>query len=271
MPRRTLSMLLLLALLSLAPAISRSDAGQPTALVQVPLPDHEALVRFERTGLPAYARLHGSQGDYLLVGAGPAEQAALRTAGLSARVLDADVRGARYYLRYGAAAPGGGRQLLDDGIQTLLRLSPKEARALAGAGGAELSALPLEPRSLQPTFAPGTIAAVAEADPFVQSLIDQVDGNTVYQYTGDLSGEWPVEIGGQPFTIATRYTYSGIYIDKATQYAGERLAALGLDVEYHVWENARYPNVIGELPGETTPENIYIICAHLDDAPFENI
>jgi hypothetical protein len=121
------------------------------------------------------------------------------------------------------------------------------------------------------SLAPGSIAAVAEPDPFVQSLVDQVDSNTVYQYTGDLSGEWPVDIGGQPFAIASRYTYSGIYIDKATQFVGEHLAALGLDVEYHVWENTRYPNVIGERRGETNPEDIYIICAHLDDAPFENV
>jgi Zn-dependent M28 family amino/carboxypeptidase len=46
---------------------------------------------------------------------------------------------------------------------------------------------------------------------------------------------------------------------------------LGFDVEYHVWDRDKYPNVIGELRGESTPEDIYIICAHLDDAPFEGV
>jgi hypothetical protein len=102
-------------------------------------------------------------------------------------------------------------------------------------------------------------------------MIEQVSSATVRQYVGDLSGEWPVNVGGSPFTIATRYTYSGIPMRKATQYVGEHLAALGLDVEYHAWGGAAYPNVIGELPGEVNPEDIYIICAHLDDAPFEPV
>jgi hypothetical protein len=98
-----------------------------------------------------------------------------------------------------------------------------------------------------------------------------VSSTTAYRYVGDLSGEWPVDIGGQSISIATRYTYSGVYIAKATQYVGEHLAALGLDVEYHVWDQEGYPNVIGELQSETNPEEIYIICAHLDDAPFEGL
>ncbi|MCA9992294.1 MAG: Zn-dependent exopeptidase M28, partial [Anaerolineales bacterium] len=76
-----------------------------------------------------------------------------------------------------------------------------------------------------------------------------------------------VTIGGQPYTIATRHTYSGQPINKATQFVGEHLANLGLDVEYHNWSDPNYPNVIGEITGQTNPDQVYILSAHLDDMP----
>jgi hypothetical protein len=108
---------------------------------------------------------------------------------------------------------------------------------------------------------------VQTPDPAIQAMIDQVDSNTVRQYTGDLSGEWPVDIDGQEYTIRTRNTYSGEAIHNATRYAGEHLADLGLDVEYHIWEGQDYPNVIGQLTGQTNPEDIFMITAHIDSVP----
>jgi hypothetical protein len=293
MSRRILSILSLLILLSTLPDTLQAHPetlSEPgVALVYVTLPTHHDLVRFQRTGLLAYARLYGREGSYVLTGAGPTELAALEAAGLSVRILDADTTGATYYVSYptpGACptrlgfypvcdtlpscslAPLLPCSLLDDGVQALWRMSPQGAQQLTEAG-AELSALPLEPKPLRPAFAPGVIPAVAEPDPLIQTMIDQVSSDTVRQYIGGLSGEWPVDIGGRPFTIATRYTYSGVYIGKATRYVGQHLAALWLDVEYHIWDSVSYPNVIGELRGEVNPEDIYIICAHLDDAPFE--
>jgi hypothetical protein len=267
MYRNVLLLLSLLTVLTVAP--SNSTAGD-----REPLGPPIALVRFEHMGLQAYARLYGTEGDYLLVGASPADLAELRAADLDLSILDSDIRGAIYYLSYSLPVqsyleqPLDGRLLLDDGVQALLRLDPTTAAQLTKAG-AQLSALDLKAKPLEPTFDPEVIPAVGEPDPFIQSLIDQVSSDTAYQYVGDLSGEWPVDIGGQPFTIASRYTYSGVYILKATQYVAEHLEALGLDVEYHVWDDPRYPNIIGELQGAVSPEKIYIICAHLDDAPFE--
>ncbi|UCC78053.1 MAG: M28 family peptidase, partial [Anaerolineales bacterium] len=111
---------------------------------------------------------------------------------------------------------------------------------------------------------------LTEPDPIVQDMIDQVDSTALYDYVGGLSGEWPVDVGGTPYTITTRYTYSGEPIQKATQYVGEHLAALGLDVEYHEWDEPTDPNVVGELTGRTSPENIFIIGGHLDStSPYQ--
>ncbi len=79
----------------------------------------------------------------------------------------------------------------------------------------------------------------------------------------------PVVIDGSPpYTIATRHTDSGTPIQKATQYVGEHLAGLGLPVEYHRGGmQTRPPNVIGQITGEATPSQIFLIGAHLDDMP----
>lgn len=106
-----------------------------------------------------------------------------------------------------------------------------------------------------------------DPDPTIQSMMDQVISDTVALYDGGLSGEFPVSIGGESYTIMSRYTYSGVPIQKATQYVGEHLDSLGLNVEYHQWSGPTFPNVIGEIPGETNPEEIYIITAHLDSVP----
>ncbi|MBK9051417.1 MAG: M28 family peptidase [Chloroflexi bacterium] len=108
---------------------------------------------------------------------------------------------------------------------------------------------------------------VLDPDPTIQAMMSQVISPTVVQYDGGLSGEWPVTIGGSAYTITTRHTYSGVPIQKATQYVGEHMDNLGLDIEYHVWNASRPPNVIGQMNGETNPEDIYLIVAHIDDMP----
>jgi hypothetical protein len=281
MTRRALSGLLLLALLvSLTgPAWARPEpfpAGP--ALVYVALPTPASLAQFERTGLPAYARLRGHAGEYLLAGADPAGLKLLTVAGLSVRILDSDATaaGAAYYLAYpmpGQPQPRWsdyGRALLDDGVQVLLRASPEEAGRLAEVGVA-LQALTRDPKPLRPAWAGPAFARRAEFAPYIQTMINQVYTDTVRQYDGDLSGAWPTVIGGAGYTIATRHSASGVPIQKATQYVGEHLAARGLTVEYHVWNASRPPNVIGELRGETNPNDIYVICGHLDDMPSGSI
>jgi hypothetical protein len=95
-------------------------------------------------------------------------------------------------------------------------------------------------------------------------MIDQVDGTRLVEYVADLSGERPVNVEGDTYTIDTRYTYSGEPIHKATQFVGEHLAALGLNVEYHNWENANYPNIVGQITGSSEPNKIFILGGHLD-------
>ena len=102
-------------------------------------------------------------------------------------------------------------------------------------------------------------------------MLSQVSTQGISDYTAQLSGEVPATIGGSPYTITSRYTYSGTPVQKAGQFVGEHMQALGLGVKYHVWGSSgtpsTYPNVIGQAAGTTNPNDIYIIGAHLDNLP----
>jgi hypothetical protein len=259
---------ILLSTRGLAPVAAEQPEG--TALVQIAWQSQADLAAVEASGVPVYARLTGQSGAYLLAGATSWELEALHAGGLDVTLLDADLRGATYYVAY--PMPGGvrpdwevyGRLLLDDGVQVLLRATPQDAERLVEAG-VQLQAVTFDPKPLGPAPVTGSIPTAVDPDPLIQTMIDQVDSATVSQYDRELAGKLPVWVDGAWYTITTRYTYSGVPIQKATNYVGQHMADLGLNVEYHHWGGNSYPNVIGELPGLVNPDEIFIIGGHIDD------
>jgi hypothetical protein len=266
-----LGILIAMALLRAELASGEVILPEGLALFQLFAPGEVELALVEQSGATVYARLTGEGGPYLLVGA-PADQN--WPAGLEVTLLDEQAGGATYVVAY--LMPGGARPdwgafgelLLEDGLHALLRTSTGAAGRLARTG-VPVRAVSMDPKPLRPAAVEATFPPLTEPDPLIQEMIDQVDSTTVYSYTAGLSGEWPVEIGGSPYTITTRHTYSGEPIQQATQYVGQHLADLGLAVEYHQWVHLPYSNrnVIGELAGLINPDEIFIIGAHLDDKP----
>jgi hypothetical protein len=272
MHRRWLASALSLVVVLLPAGLVPVTAGQlnPQALVKITLQQQHDLRIVGSMAIPVYARLTADGDAYLLAGAAPREIEALEAQGLDVTLLDANVAGATYYRAY--LRPGRpsldwhlfGRVLLDEGTQVLLRTTPQAAEQLALAG-AELQAITLTPKPLQPRPLDRAIPAVLDPDPTIQTMLNQVDSSTVSQYDRELAGELPVPVDGDWYTIASRYTYSGTPIQKAGRYVGQHMADLGLDVEYQVWNSSTNPNVIGELRGLTHPDDVFIIGAHLDD------
>jgi hypothetical protein len=129
--------------------------------------------------------------------------------------------------------------------------------------------------SLSPVpMAQGLAAHTAYAvqyDAEIASIIAQVDQNVLYDYTAKLSGEQPVVVGGENYTILTRKTNSGVPIQKATTYVYEYLQSLpGLDsVAYQSWQTDGFSNrnVVGVLNGTTRADEIVLLTAHLDNMP----
>ncbi|GIK58282.1 MAG: M28 family peptidase [Chloroflexi bacterium] len=224
------------------------------------------------TGVMVFAHVVGRGGTAVIAGTNSDGLAALKEAGLTYQALELIPPGAAYYLVY--PLPGRANAapnpkvvtLLADADWQLVRATVGGARWLSAQGMA-LQAISFDPKPWLADTSVSFAPFVIDPDPTIQSMMDQVSSGTVHQYDGDLSGMWPVMIGGSPYTIATRHTYSGTPIQKATQYVGEHFTDLGLVVEYHQWSGSTYPNVIATIPGLSNPDEIYIISAHLDDMP----
>ena len=106
--------------------------------------------------------------------------------------------------------------------------------------------------------------------PVIQAMLDQVEQSQVYSLTGGLSGEWPVMIEAQPYTITTRHALSGEPIQKATRYLYEHYLNLGLETSLHdfYFSGKKLSNVIAQKTGTVFPERIFMITSHFDDVPI---
>ncbi|HRQ38077.1 MAG TPA: M28 family peptidase [Chloroflexota bacterium] len=263
-------MLLLSGLAGVLPAQTATLPETGQSLVYITVPVSAAPDRLPE-GVTIYAHVVGRGGTAVIAAADHTGLAALQEAGLTYQLLEPIPPDAAYYLAYPLPGRASASQfpdvvtLLADADWELIRVTPATARLLA-ANGVGLQAISVDPKPWLAETAPHA-AAVIDPDPTIQSMMDQVSSTAVYQYDGDLSGMWPVMIGGSPYTIATRHTYSGTPIQKATQYVGEHFTDLGLAVEYHQWSGSTYPNIIATIPGLSNPDEIYILSAHLDDMP----
>ncbi len=114
------------------------------------------------------------------------------------------------------------------------------------------------------TVTSGLAQTSVSPDPAVVSMLDQVSQTKLWDDLGGLTGVTPLTIGGVPYTLRTRYTFSGTPIQKATQYAFERCAAAGLSPSYQIWYNRTNPTVICEKRGTTKVSEIVLITAHID-------
>jgi hypothetical protein len=124
---------------------------------------------------------------------------------------------------------------------------------------------------------PPSILGVASTDqpgpfynPTVQLMLDQVDQGEIYSLTGDLSGEWPVTISDQPYTLNTRHALSGEPNQKAAEYLYQYYQALGLDTSYQnfTYQEQLLSNVVAQKTGTVFPERVFMITSHFDDVPI---
>jgi len=130
--------------------------------------------------------------------------------------------------------------------------------------------LPQIPIRLQPRRAELPAHPLGTPEPIISAIMEQVTAEALARYVGDLSGENEVLVGGQPYTIRTRYSWATTAASKAAQYLYEHYQNLGLQVEYHTYYSG-WRNVVATLPGRIHPEQIYLITSHYDstsDSPY---
>ena len=268
-PALALLCTVVLLMVSLASVAAVEPEGP--MLVRIGLRGPADLDLVEAANVPVYARLATEGGSYLLAGARQDAVEGLRDRGLEVTVLDPQMEGAGYYI---VAWRGPGPQAalppqVDvvhwDGTRAVVRGTPAGADEVAKLGYG-VSALGKAPIALRPRGAAELPAAI-QREPLVEAMVAQVDTTRLMQYEAWLTGMEAAVIGGQPYSITTRYTFSGTPIQKATQFVYEHMEALGLPVDYHQWAHPTYPNVVATKAGLATGEEVYIISAHLDDMP----
>ena len=200
------------------------------------------------------------------------QQRELAQSGYPISILDPAPQEASYYLLYGtpeelSRAEGVVPPLLVDGRQAVIRATPEQVGRLDELG---VRSLLLVPHTIVYTPQPAELLlpAAITPSPVVQTMIDQLSSDTLYDYVGKLSGEQPVYFGGLPYTIATRYTPTGQPIQRATRFVYEHFQSIGLPVGYDYYNlpgwNLEKRNVVAQQTGEGHPGRIFLLTAHLD-------
>ncbi len=204
------------------------------SLVRIDLAAVDDLARVAALDVPVYAHLTTPDTDYLLAILTPDQQRQIAALGLPLTILDPDATGAAYYLLESDGGRTGASVTTAASLFTILHDDGRHAvgRLRSGVAIASLDALPvrfmplLDPIVLVAPFT-GAIPTDPPYDPLVADLLTRITTETVYGYDGGLSGEWPLSVGGAPYTLLTRYSYSGTPIAKATQYVYEHMQSLG--------------------------------------------
>lgn len=245
--------------------------SNPAVLAKV-----EVVGMVDQLGVPVYAHLQDANGfDYALVVSTKNQMDSLNLKYRILAVIKADTKASDFVValeRISGArilATNTVTVLFDDGKHIIAKADEAQTETLA-AMGFEINRLPEDPM----VFKVYRKLAVEEAlavdyDPNVQAMINSISQSTLHTYTGNLSGEWAVNIGGADYTISSRHTNSGTSIQKATQYVYEFLQGLGLSTSYHNWTYGSYSNrnVVGEKAGTVSPTEIILVTAHLDSMP----
>jgi len=230
----------------------------------------EAVDRVDRLGLPIYAHLMDADGkDYALV---VAPESGLQAAGWSYTVLATEpdpatlamvierTQGAMARLQ----AQGQIRVLYDDGKRLFMQVPPDQFHAVVALGFSVI-------RISEPLTWPARLGLASDRrltppPTTISNLLALVDMNTASNYLSRLSGEEPVTIGTNVYTLLTRHAESGLSITNAEQYVYEHLEAQGLQVSFYNFNAGR--NVVGVKLGSGAHSNeIVLVTAHLDSMP----
>lgn len=145
--------------------------------------------------------------------------------------------------------------------------SPETETAAVANRGPDQTESPFPTTPPTETTAPRLLVDPFRENPYVAEMMAQVDSQQLYAYAGGLSGEWPVFIGGEWYTITTRIQPAEEPIGKATQFVYECLRSTGMQVDYFNWEDQwgrKGRDVVGVIPGAGHPEEIVLLIAHVD-------
>ena len=110
------------------------------------------------------------------------------------------------------------------------------------------------------------ITAQAVYSPYIDSVKELCTSQSLSLVIRQLSGDTSCMVGGNPYTILSRY-YNNAGNNMAAQFIYERFQSFGLNTFYMDF-SATGRNVYAVKTGVKYPNKKYIICAHYDDMPI---
>ncbi|MBW6490127.1 MAG: M20/M25/M40 family metallo-hydrolase [Lentimicrobium sp.] len=105
--------------------------------------------------------------------------------------------------------------------------------------------------------------------PFLDSIIQQADHNSVLLLTRQLAGDTTVTINGDVVTINSRH-YLSAGNTRATDFLYQKFQEYGYTPEIHTFNGTRGKNVLAKKTGTKYPQKEFIICGHYDNMPSGN-
>ncbi|MCD6659037.1 MAG: M28 family peptidase, partial [Lentimicrobium sp.] len=113
------------------------------------------------------------------------------------------------------------------------------------------------------------VTAQIAYSPFLDSIIQLADENSVMLLTRQLAGDTSVTVDGQTYTITSRH-YNNQGNSRAADFIFSKFVEYGYTPEIHTFSNGRGENVIATKIGTKYPEKEFIICGHYDNMPSGN-
>ena len=102
--------------------------------------------------------------------------------------------------------------------------------------------------------------------PFLDSIVQQADHNSVLLLTRQLAGDTTVTVNGELVTITSRHTFNPMN-SIAADFIYERFEEYGYTPEVFTFSNGRGENILAKKTGTKYPEKEFIICGHYDNMP----
>jgi len=256
-------------------SINSSSTSEPRVLARVEVPGY-----LEDLNLPVYADFEDAEGTYYALVIATKRQ--LDSAGVTYRVVDEYIPGTKYLIAL--EEEDGARKeaadianvLYDDGEHIIVRYRSELSELLPDLGF-DLKLMSQTPINFQPADGANVKSAVSmgplvfEKNPKVEAMLKAVKEEDIKSLTEKLSGEVQVTVDGALESLSSRHTYrQGTKVQKATQYVYDRLKVMGLNPSFAAWTveygdgSLSNRNVVGEIKGQSTPEEIVIVIAHLD-------
>ncbi len=237
--------------------IAGASFGADAALLRIDRQSGADRRTLLERGVPIIEELEGC---FLALGAPGALLPVLAGSGFSARVLDRPAPGETYHLigiRDGYSLPPGascGQQVWAEDNLIIVKVAGAGPPPCAGDPAVRWS--PLRPEVLAPPKSPSRAQSRAMAvHPLVRVM---VDGFSDAQAGGALQ-----EVVGW---ASSRHSFHP-GCRAAAAAAAAAFAEAGLAVAVQEWSGSVAPNIVAELRGESRPDEVVILIAHLDDMP----